>query len=252
MNPLPIVSSREACVGQCTDCGKTHIKVFGAHDTTAQLLRARVMLALEAATLEGKVVEISDPVAVESNGIHNLPALMVEGTVLSEGIVPSVEEIVDLLKNQRLYKSKLFRLRTISVPVDMSPVSANALRFAWKIASQVGANVETVFAMDSIFEGSSPSASGFLSGYQTTMKTELDVFIAESMLELGVKYAPPSKFAGMPSPPMEGQRKPTISSKVIYGAPDLALTEYSKDADLMVMGSTGRGGIGKTIWIRLH
>ncbi len=245
MKEIPTIQSHESCTGSCDGCGKTHVKVFGAHDTAAQLLRARVMLALEAASMEGKVVEVSEPVAIQASGVNALPALMVEGVIFSEGIVPSVAEIVDILKNQNLFKSKLFRLRTVSVPVDMSPVSGNALRFAWEIAKQLGANLEVVFAMDSIFEGSTPSASGFLSGYQTTMKTELDSFISEILGVSGVVYEPPSKFAGSPGTLQTSASKPFISSKVIYGAPDLALTEYSKDADLMVLGTTGRGGIGK-------
>lgn len=245
MKEIPTIQSHESCTGSCDGCGKTHVKVFGAHDTAAQLLRARVMLALEAASIEGKVVEVSEPVAIQASGVNALPALMVEGVIFSEGIVPSVAGIVDILKNQNLFKSKLFRLRTVSVPVDMSPVSGNALRFAWEIAKQLGANLEVIFAMDSIFEGSTPSASGFLSGYQTTMKTELDSFISEILGESGVVYEPPSKFAGSPGTLQTSASKPFISSKVIYGAPDLALTEYSKDADLMVLGTTGRGGIGK-------
>jgi nucleotide-binding universal stress UspA family protein len=248
MKSVPVIASSNTCTGACSGCGKTHIKVFGVHDTTAQLLRARVMLALESLPLDGKVMEISEPIAVQMSGVKSLPALMVEGVVLTEGIVPSVMEIADLLKNKNLLKSKLFRLRTLCVPVDLSPVSANALRFAWKIAQQLGANLEVVFAMDSIFEGSTPSSTGFLSGYQTTMKTELDDFISDTLKDTGADYIPPSKFAGSPGQTAEDDKKPFISSKVIYGAPDLALVEYSREADLMVMGTTGRGNIGKKLF----
>jgi nucleotide-binding universal stress UspA family protein len=203
------------------------------------------MLALEACAMEAKVVETSESIDIQANGVTALPALMVEGVVLSEGVVPSVAELVDLLTHQSLLKSKLFRLRTISVPVDMSPVAANTLRFAWKIAGQLGINLEVVFAMDSIFESGVPSASGFLSGYQTTMKTELDVFIGESLTELGVHYQPPSKYPQETVGSAESKSWPEIRSKVIYGAPDIALVAYSKEADLIVMGTTGRGNIGK-------
>lgn len=225
------------------------VKVFGSHDTTAQLLRARVKLAMEAAALQGKVQEVVEPGIIQLNGIHALPALMVGGVVLSEGVVPSVEEIAELLKHQDLQKSKLFRLRRISVPVDMSDVSANALRYAWHIARHIGANLEVVFAMDSIFEGSQPSATGFLAGYQTTMRTELDSFISETLHDVGFNYEPPNRIPGVPGQPdHSGAKTPAIQSKVIYGAPDLALEEYSNEADLMVMGTTGRGTIGKKLF----
>jgi nucleotide-binding universal stress UspA family protein len=239
LNTIPV--TRE-CTGECQGCGKTHIKLFGAHDTAAQLLRARVMLALEAASIDGKVVEVAEPAQIKSNGVSSLPALMVEGVLYAEGIVPSVEQIADLIANRNLHKSKLFRLRRISVPVDISPVSANALRFAWRLADYLGAQLEVVYAMDSIFEGSRPSASGFLSGYQTTMKSELDTFIAESLRELGVSYVPPEKYAGEP---MTGSNTRPVVSKVIYGAPDVALESYSREVDLIIMGTTGSGNLGK-------
>ena len=139
-------------------------------------------------------------------------------------------------------------LKTISVPVDLSEVSANAMRFAWKMAQELNLNMEAVFAMDSIFEGTSPSASGFLSGYQVTMKNELDGFVSEVLNGIGIQYDPPSRIPGAPGTIEHPQPKPVISSKVIYGAPDLALTEYSRFADFMVMGTTGRGGVGKKIF----
>ncbi|MCB0525466.1 MAG: universal stress protein [Saprospiraceae bacterium] len=234
----------ESCTGDCQGCGKTHIKVFGAHNTASQLLRARVMLALEATGLDGKVLEVSEPGVIQVCGVSSLPALMVEGRIMAEGIVPSVDQIIDLLKHQNLYRSKLFRMRSICVPVDLSPEAANALKFAWNVANQLKSNLEVIYAMDSIFEGSEPSASGFLSGYQTTMKKELDNFITESLDSIGVAYSP-AKGMGNPGTPANPNSKPFISSRVIYGAPDVALTEYSKEVDMMVMGTTGRGNIGK-------
>jgi len=245
MRSLTVIQTQSDCNGSCQGCGKTHIKVFGAHDTAAELLRTRVMLALESTSIKGKVMEVAEPSQINSSGIRSLPALMVEGVVYSEGVVPSVEQIADLIKHQDLHKSKLFRLSKVSVPVDISPVSANALRFAWHIAKQLGAHIEVVYAMDSIFEGAQPSASGFLSSYQTTMKTELDAFITDSLREIGEKYDPPSRVTGMPGTPDQSEQKPFISSKVIYGAPDLALESYSKEADLIVMGTTGSGNLGK-------
>ncbi|MEN9414501.1 MAG: hypothetical protein RLZ62_805, partial [Bacteroidota bacterium] len=110
LNTIPV--SRE-CTGECSGCGKTHIKLFGAHDTAAQLLRARVMLALEAFSIDGKVIEVAEPAQITSNGVSSLPALMVEGVLYAEGVVPSVEQIADIIANRNLHKSKLFRLRKI-------------------------------------------------------------------------------------------------------------------------------------------
>lgn len=237
------------CTGNCQGCGEIHIKIFGAHDHSSRLLAERVRLVLESNALEGKVLEIADPIAMQAFGITALPALMIEGELLFQGNVPEVSEIARLMKNKDLFKSKLFHLHTLSVAVDMSEVSANALGFAWKIAQKMDANLEVVYAMDSIFEGTVPSASGFLSGYSKTMQSELDAFTSETMGALGVKHQPPSRFAGEPGELAGSKSKsPRIVSKVIYGAPDVALSEYSRHTDALVLGATGRGGLGKKLF----
>ncbi len=251
MKELAIIgqADTEVCAGQCQGCGKIHIKLFGAHNESSRLLERRVREALESIAMDAKVLEIADPIAIEANGISALPALMIEGKLVLQGVVPSVPEIALLMKNKDLLNSKLFHLRTISVAIDMSEVSANVLSFAWKIASRMESDLEIVYAMDSIFEGATPSASGFLSSYGKAMQSELDTFIAENMRINGVNYVPPAKFAGAPSElPTSENKQPHISSKVIYGAPDVALREYSRHTDLLVMGATGRGGIGKKLF----
>lgn len=242
-------AASESCTGHCQGCGKTHIKIFGEHNAASKLLGERVRMALTAESIDGKVLEIADPNAIQANGIQDLPALMIEGRIVCQGAVPSMEEVTRLLRNKSLFNSKLFQLRKLSVPVDMSEVSANALVFAWEIAKRVEADMEIVYAMDSIFEGTEPSASGFLSNYSLTMQTELDAFIRKAMNGIGVEYSPPARFAPEPGQ-MEGSmhKEPHLVSKIIFGAPDVALEEYSRQADLLVMGSTGAGGLGKKLF----
>lgn len=249
MNKLraDIPANPETCIGRCDGCGKVHIKVFGAHDTASIQLIERVQAVLEANGLEGKILEIADPVAIQIHGVETLPALMIEGDLVLQGYLPSVNEISSLMKNKDLFKSKLFHLHTMSVAVDMSEVSANALKFAWNIAHKMDCNLEIIYAMDSIFEGTVPSASGFLSSYSKTMQSELDTFISSTMHALGIQYVPPARFSGEPGQLTE-TKPPKISSKVIYGAPDIALAEYSKHTDLLVLGATGRGGLSKRLF----
>lgn len=240
----------EICTGNCSGCGKIHIKIFGEHDALSRLMGERVRKALEAGGMDGKVLEIADPMAIQANGVRALPALMVEGKLILQGEVPEVDELTRLMKNKDIFNTKLFQLRTMSVAVDMSDVSANALAFAWKMSQRLDCRLEVVYAMDSIFEGSEPSASGFLSGYTKTMQTELDAFIGATMTSIGEAYVPPAKYAGEPGVPSENadNRRFPIVSKVIYGAPDVALSAYSLQTDLLVMGATGRGGLGKRLF----
>lgn len=230
----------QTCAGNCQGCGKAHIKVYSNHDQQWQQLHERIKEALNIFPMAHKLIDVFEPGAIAADGIPALPAIKLDGILVSGGQVPTVDELVQMFRNRYLYKSKLNILKHIVVPVDMSEVSANALLFAWQIAKKTDAHVEVIFAMDSIFEGSKPSASGFLSGYNKTMQSELDTFIQQTMTPESVEYLPPAVKPGAPGQVLETDR-PYITSKVIYGFPDTAIQNYSKNCDLIVMGTTGGG-----------
>lgn len=238
------------CTGNCRACGKTHIKIFGAHDAASGLLGERVRAAIAATALDAKVLDIADPVAIQAHGIRQLPALMIEGATVSEGAVPNASDIERFLKNKDVFRSKIYRLHTLSVAVDMSEVSAGALVFAWKLAQKLHSRLEIVYAMDSIFSETASSASGFLSGYTHTMQTALEAFVSKTLADIGVDCQLPARFAGEPGEGRETPlpEAPQIAAKVIYGTPDYALTEYSRLTDFLVMGATGRGGVGQRLF----
>lgn len=140
-------------------------------------LRHNLGMALTQFPLKGEVEEVSEFNKINLKGVREVPALVVDGEILSEGVVPSVEEIKRLLRNRELVRSKLYRLRRILAPIDLSPASENSLRYACQLAQIFGSSVEVVYAMDSIFEGKEPSPTGFLSGYKKAMQEEVDQFV---------------------------------------------------------------------------
>lgn len=237
--------AHEKCTGGCVGCGKAHIKLMGSHDTNSQLLRVQVEEALRMFPMQHKIIEISEPNAIAAAGVTDAPAMMLDGQLMVQGRVPSAEELVEMFQDRYLHRSKLHRLNAIAVAVDISAGSDSALRFAWQIAQKTGAMVEVVYVMDSIFEGQAPSGSGFLSGYKHTMQVELDTFIRETMARIGVQYEAP--VAGAPGIPVS-KNAPSIRSKVIYGFADAALEECSRQVDLLVLGTTGRGFLGKKLF----
>ncbi len=237
-----VSNTSKSCAGSCQGCGKAHIKVYSYRDVQSQQMHERINEALLQFPMAHKLIDVYEPGAIAADGIAALPALVLDGSVVSEGRVPTVDELVQMFRNRYLSKSKLHRLKHIIVPVDMSAVSANALLFAWQIAKKTDAHMEVIFAMDSIFEGSKPSASGFLSGYNKTMQSELDIFIQQTMASDLVAYEMPVSQPGAPgqSTTLKG---PHVSSKVIYGFPDTAIRTYSQHCDLIVMGTTGGGTV---------
>ena len=240
---IPLVAAK--CDDGCKGCGKAHIKLLGCHDAASQLLRERVEEALTAFPLAHKISEICEPNAIAAAGVTATPALLLDGQLMVQGRVPSSAEVIEMFRDRSLHRSKLHRLRRIAVAVDISRGSDSALRFAWHIAQKLGASLEVVYAMDSMFVGHRSSASGFLSGYQQTMQLELDAFIRATMSRMGVIYAPPATGApGQPQP----VTLPKISAKVIYGYPDAALEECSRHVDLLVLGTAGPETLGKKLF----
>ncbi|MEZ4967642.1 MAG: thioredoxin family protein [Saprospiraceae bacterium] len=171
----------------------TTIKIFGARDADTRLLRDNLNLALSHLPIDSKVEEVSEPNKIKFNGVQAMPALMLDGQLVSEGRVPTVEEITSIFQNRLLLKSKIYRLGTITVPVDMSKPASNALQFAWRLAEKFDSRLDIIYALDSIFEGGLPSASGFLSGYKKTIETELEAFVKESLASIDVAYESPAQ-----------------------------------------------------------
>lgn len=224
----------------------TSIRIFGTADAKMQALRNNLSLALAHFPVQGSVEEISEYNQISASGVTEPPALMLDGEIVSEGTVPSVEEIEKMLRNRNLLRSKLYRLRRIFIPVDLSPASENALLFACGLAHLFDANMEVVYAMDSIFEGAKPSPSGFLSSYRKTMQDEVDEFVQKATKNSSVQC--PGQFAKPQEDATPGSNPPWLRTNIAFGFPEEVLVEMSKKADLLVMGTTGRGNLSRKLF----
>lgn len=135
---------------------------------------------------------------------------------------------------------KLHRLQRVAVAVDIHDDMDSALQFAWHVAQKAGATLEVVYAMDDIFSGYTPFTSALIPAFKDSIQIELDAFIRKSMAALAI---------GFDSNVLDGPHtKPLLVSKVIYGFPDIALEAYSKELDLLIVGTSGRGAIGKKLF----
>lgn len=224
--PVQTSSPSSTCTGQCSGCGKIHVRIFEAHDFPSFELNERVSTALSALKIPYKLISTSSPEAAEVAGVKQFPALKLEQELVCEGYVPSLTQVVHWLMERYIDRVKLQRIQRITVPVDMSPESGNALRYAAQMAHQLQSQLEVVHVMDSIFEGSKASASGFLASYGDTMQAELDAFIQKA-LESEATH---------------------LQSKVLFGFPDTALIDYSSNTDLMIIGANGHGNLRRRIF----
>ncbi len=216
------------------------IKILGMGDAKTQALRDNVAAALSQYPVKGKVVEVSELNSIAISGVTETPALLFDNQIICEGKVPTVEELTQLLRNRQLYKSKLYRLHRIMVPVDFSPGSENAFRFAWEIASRFDASIDLVHTVEGMYEGNTASASGFIENYVHSAKADLQTFANE----MRKKYVPAhSDSAPKPGGPGEWDTNAPlvkVQAKVEFGFPDSVIEEQSSRYDLIVMGTTGK------------
>ena len=138
--------------------------------------------------------------------------------------------------------SKLQRLQRVAVAVDIHDSLDSALHFAWHIAQKVGATLEVVYVMDDIFGGYTPFTNALIPAFKDSIQIELEGFIRKNLSVLDVHFD--SNMLDTPS----SQDRPALLPKVIYGFPDIALEVYSKELDLLIVGTSGQGAIGKKLF----
>lgn len=75
------------------------IKVLTTGCSHCSTLENRVQRALEEANVEAEIETVDDMQEIMSHGIMSVPALLVDGEIVSTGDPPSVREITDLLRS---------------------------------------------------------------------------------------------------------------------------------------------------------
>ncbi|MFN3505681.1 MAG: thioredoxin family protein [Caldimicrobium sp.] len=74
------------------------IKVLGPGCPKCELLYGNVVKALDELGIEANVTKIKDFVQIASHGVLTTPGLIIDGKLISQGKVLSVEEIKELLQ----------------------------------------------------------------------------------------------------------------------------------------------------------
>ncbi len=117
------------------------------------------------------------------------------------------------------------RMKHIVVGVDGSPGSVAALSWAVDLAAQTGAEVEAVTSWELTY--------GWIDGYAPDVErwAEEAQRTATARLEQAVSAVTPP-----------GGAQVAVARTVVEGPPAQALLDAAKDADVLVVGSRGRGG----------
>lgn len=224
-----------------------NIKILGMGDIKTRALRDNLNAALRQYPLKGNIEEVSEVNRIALSGVTETPALLFDNQIISEGTVPTIEELTNLLRNRFLYKSKLYRLNKILVPIDFSTTSENALRFGWEIARHFGATLDVVHAMEGVFEGNAKGPSGFLEQYVHTTQTELQAFVAETFRKFFPGDMPITPVAAGPGEHVNKDSLYKVQSKVEFGFPEVVLENLTQRYDLLVMGTSGKSNLASQI-----
>jgi small redox-active disulfide protein 2 len=69
------------------------LEVLGTGCKKCKQLEANAKEALASLNLEGEILHITDPLAIADRGVLKTPALVINGTVVSQGKILTPEEI---------------------------------------------------------------------------------------------------------------------------------------------------------------
>lgn len=78
---------------------KREIKVLGPGCPKCELLYENTVKALDELGIEANLIKVKDFMQIAAHGVLTTPGLMVDGKLVSQGRVLSVEEIKEVLKS---------------------------------------------------------------------------------------------------------------------------------------------------------
>ena len=208
----------------------TTIQILGVEGSTqTHQLRANLIEALASLGMKAVVENVSEMDRLMRYRINGIPAMVVDGTVVLQKIVPPAEDLKILLNAFVKKAFKQFAMKKILVPTDFSPAAKGAFQFALDLAELQGGKVEAVHIYHPEFDPESNWLNNsFLDG----------VGFAKERLAAFVKEELKAADAGNVATSTE------VGQEVITGFAVDEILELSKrkDMEMIVMGSTGERG----------
>jgi nucleotide-binding universal stress UspA family protein len=209
----------------------TSIQVLGIEGSIqCRTLRSNVVEALDELGLKAAVELVSGTERLMQYRINGIPALVVDGTVVLQKMVPSVEDLKILLHAFAKGAENHFAMKNILVPTDFSKAAHGAFRFALELAELRGGRVRAVHVYHPEFDPESKWLDNSFMDGVSFAKERLAAFVKEELATFGN--------AGGVATAVE------VEQEVVVGFAVEEILELSKrkGVDLLVMGSTGERG----------
>jgi nucleotide-binding universal stress UspA family protein len=216
------------------------MELLGIGSTRCQQLKQNLSIALKTLGIQPQVDEITDIDELMKYDVGGIPALIADGQVLFQRVVPSPEDIIDVLKGimeadkdsrERIVKRAVLAevnrkasiMKKILVPTDFSRCSMNALGYAVDIANQFGCKI-TLLHSYKLYS----TAGMFVSVGKYVEKDA-----AEQLLNIINKVEPKLRNGA------------SIESRLIQGEAVSTIGKLADKSryDLIIMGTKGASGI---------
>jgi len=204
------------------------LQILGIGCRRSKALKDHVLEALKRYPLNVTLEEVSEVDELMKFDISSTPALLINGQVVAEGDVLSVEEIHDLLERCGAKEPYSLRLKHILVPTDFSESSKGAFVYAQALAAEIGASIKVVHMFHPEFDTGNPFMDEPIVAFEKNKRETLDDFIRESTLREEGYVTTDTQ----------------IEKEVVIGFATEEIVKLTKTGkfDLVVMGTTGEAG----------
>lgn len=195
------------------------IQILGIGCRKSRALKANVMEALDHVPMAVQMEEVESLEAIVQSDIHSIPALLINGNIVSEGEVPTVSELEGWLET---YQQQDYHLNNILVPVDFSLTAANAFRFAMAMMKGRAAQIDLLHVYHPHLDSATPYAMTISADLLSQKEWQLKHFTKENYPLNG-----------------NGNGGSKVNTKLSLGFASDEIIKDSKNADLIIMGTTG-------------
>lgn len=214
-------------LGHIEITGMLHVQLLGIGCRKSRTLKSNLLDALKPLRLDVRLKEVTDVDAMLRYGITSAPALVVNGRVVYQGMVPDVEELTILFKPYMSSHMSAYTIRNILVPTDFSAPAANALRYAKALAQEMQANIQVIHVYHPEHDPANPFPMETLKEIEQRKRMMLHDFVDELAAE----------------EPLLPEHAVSIDVRVGFASEELVQLSRQPDYDLIVMGTTGDGGV---------
>lgn len=205
------------------------LEILDVGSNKGKALRANAEQALLDLGLDFAIEEVSDIHQLLEYGISGIPALAIDGRVVLQKTVPSVQEMRVVLSMLLASTEKReLSLRSIVAPTDFSEISLNALAFAKSIAAVQHAGIHIVH----VYQTASIAVNPYL-----TQPSKEELRFKEEQLSGFLEHPVYTNGFDSGHVPM---RSELIIGPVIE---ELKRLSRQPDTDMIVMGTTGDSGL---------